>query len=158
MAGGATWVWAPAAIPNTQWNLRTYFRSVADRFRGYVGDLWDALPPEEQAPFDGILLNAPPWESDPDPTDPESFHASAGKGFSTIERFLAGLPDRLAPDGTAFIRIRRADEDRRLGPHRLAELVAKLQLPLTVQPALPDGQAERGSFVILALTPAAAQE
>ena len=137
----------PAAIPNTELNLAAHFPETADRFTGYTGDLWEALPADEPA-FDVILFSAPLFNLNP--RSMEDYQDHAGEQFSTIRRFLSGLPAHLSPRGVAYLRIQWSGEQP--GIFALPDLAAISDVSFAVAPALPGKQARRGSFIIMAIT------
>lgn len=141
----------PSALPNTHYNLRTYLPALEGRFTGYLGDLWDAIPPEVQDLFDLAVFNAPAIHGNP--IHPGDANEMAGANFSTLKQFIRGLPGRLSPSGKALLRIVNSSESenfsgfRLFGPKALQEFIASEHLLLNVEFI-----EERGSFVVAVLT------
>jgi len=139
------------ALDNAWWNLEHWMPELAGRFVGYVGDVWDALPATEQTTtFKIIMLNAPPVYSRLAPRD-ANIHA--GVGGEMIDRFVRGLPQRLAPNGVAFLRIFHGNgfADHGYNKARLEQLITTERLPLAIREELVVG-----SFTVVTLVPAAA--
>lgn len=105
--------------------------------RFVASDLFEALAGER---FDAVLFN-PPFHD----AEPRSAEERAWSGRSTMRRFFAQLPDHLAPGGSAFVLLPRADQER-YGPE-LSRLepaaVARRWYPIL------------GTVELLRLTPAA---
>jgi release factor glutamine methyltransferase len=94
----------PAAVRSAEINARVSM--VEPSVDARAGDLFDAVAGER---FDVILFNPPFFEGEPTSALDLAFH-----GQGVFERFVAGLPDHLAPDGALHLVLSTDGDGQRL--------------------------------------------